>query len=242
MNCRIALLLIALIVAGCAVPGPAAPAAPTASSRPSQTLSPTLNPAPIVSATLAFTRTPVVPPTGREIIFEEASRNLTGTLYGEGETAILLANMSIGGQRQWDPFVAAVDKHRFTIVTFDYRSSNGAEQDTRIVLETLKEMGYSRLICIGASLGVTACSRLAGEPGMVGMALVAGRMIRGSLAEAAYPKLFIAGALDPIAPDTQIGYEQSAKPKELVLFEDNRTHGTNLFSSKDGEQFLAVLI
>jgi len=232
-------LLICLIAAGCR-PAPApSPATVTAyAAAPAFTATPSFIPSP----TIAFTRTPAIPPTGSEIVFEEASRNLTGTLYGEGKTAILLANMSIGGQAQWSPFLAAVDPEKFTTVTFDYRSSNGAEQDTRIVLERLREKGYARIICIGASLGVTACSRLAGEPEIVGMVLIAGRMIRGSLAELTYPKLFIAGALDPITPDIGRGYEQSAEPKELVLFEANRAHGTDLFSSKDGDHVLAVLI
>lgn len=235
------LFLVSLLATGCAtaqaLPSSTPPSSPTA--RPEPTSSPT----PAVTLTSTPSPTPVSLPPGREIILEESNnRNFTGTVYGEGETAIILANMDRGGEIQWSPFVAAVDKHSFTTVTFNYRSINSAEQDTRIVLEALRKSGYKRIICIGASLGVTSCSRLANEPEIVGIVLIAGRMIRGSLSEVTYPKLFIAGALDPITPYTQTGYEQSAEPKELVLFEENRAHANHLFSSKDGVEFLNVMI
>jgi hypothetical protein len=242
MKYRTFIFLMGLLVTACTYASPVAQATSTSILLPSPTV---LSLTPTATSSPAPTFTPTLPPlpVGTEILFEEAgSRNLSGSLYGEGETAILLANMSMGGDVQWSPFLAAVDQKHFTMVTFNYRSTNNADQDIRLVLEKLREQGYKRIICIGASLGVTACSSIAREPEIVGIILIAGRMIRGSLAEAAYPKLFIAGALDPIAPNTQMAYDQSAEPKELVLFEENRAHGTDLFSSKDGEAFLFLLL
>jgi hypothetical protein len=236
-------LLVILTITGCAAPQPVAPAVPTATSLPAPTLTLAVTPTSIPSTTLASTPTSVPVPPGKETIFDEAGgRNLAGTLYGEGETAILLANMSIGGQKQWDPFVAVVDKQKFTTVTFDYRNINDVSQDTDLILGWLKEQGFARVVCIGASLGTRACSSVALEPEIVGMVLIAGSVHHASVAEATYPKLFISGALDRWAFDIQMGYEQAAEPKELVLFEENRAHGTDLFSSKDGEQFLTLLI
>ncbi len=243
MQVRMIILLVCLTIAGCAAPQPVAPAAPTATSLPAPTLTLAVTPTSIPSPTLASTPTSVPVPPGKETIFDESGdRNLAGTLYGEGETAILLANMSIGGQKQWDPFVAAVDKQKFTTVTFDYRNINDVSQDMDLILGWLKEQGFARVICIGASLGTRACSSIALEPEIVGMVLIAGSVHHASVAEATYPKLFISGALDRWAYDIQTGYEQAAEPKELVLFEENRAHGTDLFSSKDGEQFLTLLI
>jgi hypothetical protein len=106
----------------------------------------------------------------------------------------------------------------------------------------LREAGFDRLVCIGASLGSRACNTIAREPEIAGLVSIAGPVHHASVAEAAYPKLFISGALDRWAFETQRGYEQAAEPRELVLFEDNRAHGTDLFFSKDGEPFLILLL
>jgi hypothetical protein len=238
---RIVLFLVVLLNAGCTAARPVAPATPTAGASPL----PTVTLAPTSTATLvptiASTLTPASLPAGKEITFDETGGGkLSGTLYGEGKTAIILANMSVGGDKQWNPFVAAVDKQKFTTLTFNYRSINDIASDMELILGKLKEEGFARAVCIGASVGTRACSTLALAPEIVGMVWIAGAVNHAK--EATYPKLFIAGALDQRAFDIQIGYEQAAEPKELVLFEDNPAHGTDLFSSKDGEQFLTLLL
>ena len=244
MNPRIIVIfLLALSITGCSA-APAVPlVTPTVTSGPGPTIT-----SPVISTSTPFptvvpTPTTAPLPTGREIIFDESSSgNFTGTLYGEGKTAILLANMSIGGEKQWNPFVAAVDKQKFTTLTFNYRDVDNVGQDMDLILGRLKEEGFERVICIGASLGTTACNNIALEPEIVGLVLIAGSVHHASVAEAKYPKLFIAGALDVRAFDIQMGYEQAAEPKTLMLFEDNRAHGTDLFRSKDNEQFLTLLL
>src|SRR5687767_7342276 len=84
----------------------------------------------------------------------------------------------------------------------------------------------------------TSANNIAREPEIAGIVLIAGAVHHASVAEATYPKLFISGALDRRAFDIEMGYEKAAEPKELVLFEDNRAHGTDLFTSKDSEAFL----
>jgi hypothetical protein len=241
MKHRIITLLFTLTITGCttAVAIPTATIVPTSTQLPAQTLTPTAPSTP--SPTITFTLPLVLLPPGREIAFEESS-NFTGTRYGEGKTAIILANMSIGGEKQWDPFVAAVDKQKFTTVTFNYRDIDDVGQDLDLILGRLKEEGFERVICIGASLGTTACSSIARESEIVGLVLIAGAVHHASVAEAMYPKLFISGALDQRAFDIQTGYEHAAEPKTLVLFEDDRAHGTDLFRSKDADQFLTLLI
>lgn len=230
----IALLLIGLMLAGCT----AAPAIPTATLPSPSTPSPTITSTP----TTTLTPTLVPLPPGTKITFQQSDKkDLLGTTYGQGQTAIILANMSTGGETQWSPFVAAVDKQNFTAVTFNYRSTSDAEQDTSIVLQKLRESGYKRIICIGASLGVRSCGSIARESEIVGVVLVAGALNR-KLADVTFPKLFIAGALDRAAFNTQMNYDQAAEPKQLVLFAKNSIHGTDLFSSKDRDQFLTLLI
>jgi hypothetical protein len=234
---------VGLLITGCAAAQHVEPAVPAATLLPSSTAPPAITSTFTPLPTLAVISTPVSLPAGSEVIFEESGdRKLSGTLYGEGETAIILANMSIGGEQQWAPFVAVVDKQKFTTVTFNYRNIDDVGQDIDLILARLKEDGFARLVCIGASLGTRACSNIAREPEMAGIVLIAGSVHHASVAEATYPKLFISGALDVWAFDIEMGYERAAEPKELVLFEENRAHGTDLFSSKDGEQFLSLLI
>ena len=150
--------------------------------------------------------------------------------------------MSIGGEKQWDPFVAVVDPMKFTTFTFDYRNINEVDPDMDLILAWLKEQGFESLICIGASLGTRACNHIALEPEIVGMVLIAGTVHHATVAQATYPKLFIAAALDRWAFDIQNGYTQAAEPKRLVLFENSRVHGTDLFLSQDIERFLTLLV
>lgn len=241
MKRKLLLVWVIPLLSACASAGPLVPATPRAAASPL----PTVTPIPASTATLvptsASTLTPAPLPAGKEIRFDETgARKLSGTLYGEGKTAIILANMSVGGDKQWNPFVAAVDKQKFTALTFNYRSINDIAPDMELILGKLKEEGFARAVCIGASVGTRACSTLALAPEIVGMVLIAGAVDR--LKEATYPKLFIAGALDERAFDIQMGYKQAAEPKDLVLLEDNPAHGTDLFASVDGEQFLTLLL
>jgi hypothetical protein len=54
--------------------------------------------------------------------------------------------------------------------------------------------------------------------------------------------LFISGSLDRWAFEIQRGSEQAAEPRELILFEEDPAHGTDLFFSKDGGPFLILLL
>ena len=237
MNFKIIIALIGIILTSCATvsPLPRATLTPT----PTQPLAQTMTPSPIIT----FTHTPFTLPPDREIVFTTtAGKDFTGTAYGDGKTAIILANMSIGGAKQWDPFVALVNPQKFTTITFDYRNINEVDPDMDVILNWLKEEGYEHVICIGASLGTRACNHIALEPEIIGLVLVAGTVHHATVAQATYPKLFIAGALDRWAFDIQNGYKQAAEPKKLVLFENSRVHGTDLFHSQDSQAFLSALL
>jgi alpha/beta superfamily hydrolase len=169
-------------------------------------------------------------------------KDFTGTAYGEGDTLILLANMSIGGRKQWDPFVVAVDKEKFTTITFDYRSIEDPNPDMDAIFNWLRGEGYHRVICIGASMGTRVCSSVMSQPEMIGVALLAGAVHHASVAQAVYPKLFVSGEDDRWAFDIQEGYKKASDPRTLVIFENNRAHGTDLFKSQDAEAFLKTLL
>ncbi len=214
MNKVAVLSVTALLLAGCSRIQPVP--SPTASPEPSATLTPT----------------PEFPLPEGTILFEEsANKKFTGTVTGRGSTAILLANMAAGGERQWDPFVEAADKNQFTVVTFNYLQPDftGAVLNIDTVYRRLASAGYRRILCIGASLGVTACGSVAHLPQTAGLVLISGPNNGDRLDNVLYPKLFIAADRDPAAKAIQTAYENAANPKQLILFADNGAHGTELF-------------
>jgi hypothetical protein len=222
-------LLLLVLLAGCAPPLPA----------------PTVTPSSTATATIAPTATPAFPLPEGQIIFETSNgKKFSGMVHGQGETAIILANMTVGGQTQWDPFVEVVDKENFTTLTFNYlnATNTGAIQDIKVVFNFLKASGYKRFICIGASLGILACAGLAREPEIVGVVLISGLPVGGQFKDATYPKLCITGEDDRWAYDTRQTCKLAAEPKTMVVYPDNGNHGTNLFYSKDREAFLQTLI
>jgi hypothetical protein len=222
-------LVLFILSVGCT----ASPAAPTET--------PTVTPVPLPT----FTPTPTFPLPEGVIFFEiPPDKKFPGHVNGQGNTAIILANMSYGGEAQWDPFVKTVDKQKFTVITFSYLQPDyiGASQEIAIVMTQLRNVGYQRVVCIGASLGVTACGSVAHEPEMIGLVMIAGPNQGGSLLDIAYHKLFIAAENDPWAKATQLDYDNAAEPRQLVIYPDTGLHGTDLFNSSFRDQFLQALL
>jgi len=173
-------------------------------------------------------------------------REFSGQVYGHGTTAIILANMAYGGQEQWAPLVAAFDRDRFTVVAFNYfqflqADYASAEQEVQVILDSFKGFGFHRIICIGASMGVSACGAIAHDPAMVGVVSIAGQNLGGTL-DVAYPKLFLAGKLDPYSNPIASDYERADNPKTLILYPDITAHGTSMFGTSVGDQFLKDLL
>ena len=238
MKRKILFILLACILmawpTGCAfAPAAASPTATATAPAATPTPAPTLTPAPLIQeGTITFTL--------------DDGRKFFGTVYGHGETAIILANMSYGSDDQWGPFVEAFDKAKFTVITFNYvrRSTDdysSAENEVKTILDTLKGLGYKRAICMGASLGVSACGFISHAPEMVGMVMIAGPNYGGT-SDTAYPKLFIAGKLDQWSAPTESEYNRADEPKTLVIYPDIAAHGTDLFGSMVKDQFLKDLL
>ena len=231
------LLLVCILMAwpaGCAfAPAAATPTAIATVPAATATPAPTVTPKPLVQeGPITFTL--------------DDGRKYSGTVHGHGKTAIILANVSYGTDEQWDPFVKAFDQDKFTVVTYNYvlRATNdyfSAEIEAKTILDTLKGFGYKRAICMGASLGVSACGFIAHAPEMVGIVMIAGPN-NGGTSDTAYPKLFIAGKLDQWASPTESEYNRADEPKTLILYTDIAAHGTDLFGSMVKDQFLKDLL
>jgi WD40 repeat protein len=190
---------------------------------------------------------------------------LAGTLFGKGDTAVILAHQGTPGadQRTWHPFANLLAEHGYTALTFDFRGVGQSEgkllygnlaMDVSAAVQLLQNRGYQKIICIGASMGGTACIRAAQDHAFVGLVALASTMTAGSgtdslrltpddLKNLTQPKLFISANGDHgvVVGDTKRMYELSPNPKNLLLLPGTQ-HGTNLFDTDAGEKLSAAML
>ena len=227
-------------------------ATPTATATPLPTVIPT--PVPIVeysTETVNFTT--------------EDDLKLFGTLFlSEGEIAVVLTHMAgENDQQNWIPFAKQIAHRGFTALTFDFRcygqsDCGGSEsgdillsRDVEAAIGFLREQGFQRIICMGASKGGRGCINVAFDEELVGLVIVSGtgsyhpdRQNLEDFVSPDMPKLFIVSENDPIADRTfemTRLYESAPEPKIFNTF-PGTAHGTELFSSKYGQGFRETLV
>lgn len=235
------LFLVSLLAAGCAT-AQANPAETSQALPPSiPSSSPTARPEPSSSPTHAATLTPTpVLEEGSFVVTLETGESFNGRMRGHGEIAIILANMSRGTESQWARLYENLDEDKYTVITYSWLRQTYAIDQTKALLEHLRSAGFERVICLGASVGVGACGSLADQPEIIGLVFIAGPA-KHDLADTDFPKLFIAGEDDDFALNAKLDYEDASEPKELVLYPTYK-HGTDLFDSDYGDEFLDLLL
>lgn len=215
------------------------------------TMSPTYTPTPIPGTPVTFSTTDDV--------------KLVGTLFGEGATAIILAHQGsyAADQATWHPFARLLAERGYTALTFDFRGvgeSGGRlgygklALDVNAAAQFLQNQGFQHIICIGASMGGTACMLAAQENTFDGLIILASTMTAGGGTDTLHispedlelltpPKLFISASSDNpmVVNDTKQMYELSNEPKNL-LFYPGTQHGTNLFYTPAGDELSAVML
>ena len=193
------------------------------------------------------------------------SVNLAGTLFGQGDTAVILAHQGTPGadQTTWQPFAHLLAERGYTALTFDFRGVGQSEgelgygklaRDVSAAVQFLQGRGYQHIVCAGASMGGTACILAAQDFAFTGVILLASTMMAGSgmdsmhltpdgLKTLTQPKLFIAadGDRSPVVADTKHMYELSPNPKDLLLLPGTQ-HGTDLFNTDAGEELSAAML
>jgi pimeloyl-ACP methyl ester carboxylesterase len=232
--------MMGLLAVGCA----------TVQEVPSSETPQPLLPSPAATASLAPTVAPTDVPTllPTPVRFEEGpfvlrlknGQRFEGQVRGHGSTVVILANMSSGTESQWAPLYESLDKDQYTIITYPWLYNTAVIDETETLLESLRSAGFERVICLGASLGATACGWLANQPETIGLVFIAGP-VKHKLDTIEVPKLFIAGEKDRFALNTKLDHEQASEPKEIVLYPTAR-HGTDIFTSDYSEEFLDLLL
>lgn len=255
------LLLIVVLLSGCG----AIQVTPTGemTSVSKATTTPTRTPYPTATATP--TQEPL--PKGEEINFvTEDKLKIYGTIYrGDRDLAILLAHQrdNSATQKSWRAFAQLLASKGYTALTFDFRGvgksqgdinymENEVVRDTNAAIEFLWTQGFSRTVCIGSSLGGTACLETAVSYDLAGVVAIATPMSQGEptnvtiddLKKLTMPKLFICTENDPfgrIVEHTQIMYDNSPEPKQLKFFPGS-AHGTELFFTEYKDEFRQLLL
>jgi pimeloyl-ACP methyl ester carboxylesterase len=230
----------------------ATPIPPTATATPFPTVTPT--PVPTVeysTETVSFTT--------------EDDVKLVGNLFlSEGDTAVVLTHMAgENDQHNWIPFARQIANRGFTALTFDFRcygesDCGGSEsgdillgRDVGAAIGFLREHGFQRIVCIGASMGGRGCVNVAFDEELVGLVIVSGtgsyHPDRQNLQDFVSPdmaKLFIVSEDDPTADRTiemTRLYESAPEPKTFKIF-PGAAHGTELFGSQYGQGFRETLL
>ena len=261
----ISFMLSPCLLAGCGSPEIAAttalpiPLTQTATSLPGSPTAEIISP-----RTVMPTLTPIA--LGNKVTFTtEDGVQLAGTLFGEGETAVILAHQGTPGANQadWVAFAQVLEEHGYTALAFDFRGNgkssgvpdrNKLDLDLAAALQFIRDQGHTRIICIGASMGGTTCIRKAldGEKfeGLValGSAMITSygtgiRVSEEELASLTLPKLFIAAERDSslVINDITRMYESSPEPKALHLL-PGWAHGTDLFNTASSDELTTLLL
>jgi alpha/beta superfamily hydrolase len=208
------------------------------------------------------TATPDVP--SEEVSFlTEDGIEIAGTLFGEGEIAVVFLHQGKGSvtQNSWKPFARLAAGQGFAALTFDFRGrgkSGGSvhesslPKDARAAVGFLRDRGYTRLVCVGAGMwGGWPCTLLALEGSLEGFAVLSSPMAVGptgsvsveELATLTLPKLYVYGEKDyeGVAENMAEVYRVSAEPKEQVVY-DTAARGTNLFRSPYADDLTRKLL
>lgn len=203
---------------------------------------------------------------GKVTFLTDDGVQISGTGFGKGKTAVILAHQGTPGadQKGWHDFAQVLAENGFTALAFDFRGrgeSEGTfsfrtlERDLKAAVRFLVDQGHEEILCVGASMGGTACMRAAldGEK-IKALAIVASGPVAGigednlaipieDLASLDLPKLFLTADHDypRVVQDTQEMYKTAAYPKELHIL-PGREHGTDLFQTAVGGDMAAILL
>jgi pimeloyl-ACP methyl ester carboxylesterase len=220
----------------------------------------------VVETTVTPTPAPIVEYSTETVSFTaEDDIELVGTLFlSEGDTAVVLTHMAgENDQQNWIPFANEIASRGFTALTFDFRcygqSDCGGRESGAILLSWdvgaaigfLREQGFQRIVCIGASMGGRGCITVAFDEELAGLVIVSGtgssdpnRQNLENFVNRDMPKLFIVSENDRTAGRTLEMtrlYESAPEPKIFKTFPGS-AHGTELFSTEHGKEFRETIL
>lgn len=189
---------------------------------------------------------------GVKVTFSSADGvRLSGRLFGNGRTGVVLGHMYPTDQKSWWPFAALLAAKGYTALAFDFRGYGESSGEPVIAqIDRDMEAAYSflkpkvdRIVVAGASMGGTAALKVAARQPVAGViAISAPTGFKGlnalvDVPRITAPKLFIASSGDTFAAASVGDFMRAAKdPKQEQIF-SGAYHGTYIF----GTEYDAVL-
>jgi len=256
-----------LLLVGCT--SPQQPASPTTIiTQKVLSLSPTIPSSLTPKPSATPSPTPEI--SGIEVNFTtEDGKKLAGTLFEPGlaDIAVVLAHQGTTGtdQKSWQPFAKEISGRGFSSLTFDFRGRGDSEgpfvvseivKDLDAAVNFLHQQGYERIVCIGASMGGSACLATALDNNYEGLGVIASpRKLSATVGirvsefpMLTMPKLFVcaekdqvAGMPSGLARETVAMYDASPHPKQIAIIPGTE-HGTFMFAGEFGDEFREVLL
>jgi dienelactone hydrolase len=199
---------------------------------------------------------------GRVSFVAEDGMKLSGTMFmGEGakDIGVVLAHMGAhrADQRSWTSFAQTIAQRGFGALTFNFRADRSKlDRDVRAAVRFLRDQGYQRIVCMGASMGGTASLKAAVDTDLAGVVVISSlwttgsgstggalRVSREDLAQLTLPKLFVTTDKDGngVPATMKAMYEAAPEPKALKIF-PGTVHGTDIFFTPQGDEFRDLLV
>lgn len=260
-----AVLIVLATLAGC-TPAPETPVIPTADPSVNQTAEPGSTPVqeqPPTPEPPTPTFTPEPPFVGIgpwPVSFHTADGvTLHGTLYGEGETGVILAPMYIGGQRGWASFAEVLAAQGYRVLAYDNRGSGLSEgernpstaaDDLAAAVLFMREHQFTPAVLIGAGIGGSAAVKTAAQDTtFAGIAVLsAPRSFEGlevsdaDLGALTAPSLWI-GTRNDMTQNVETMHELAGgTDKTLWIYEGSSLQGTFIFEGADANDLRQRLI
>jgi pimeloyl-ACP methyl ester carboxylesterase len=193
------------------------------------------------------TPTPTAAPTatpepGTLYFATEDGVTLSGQIYGQGTTALILSNGKEQGKDVWHTIAPQLASRGYLTVLYDYRGVNASQgqddpdlrdRDLRAAAALAHAHGATSVVLIGSSFGGLLSVKLAAEVKPIALVILSAPLQDGNLSVTTAelqaltaPKLFIDSQQDtPYVGDVQQMYDTTPQPKQIHIY-PGTAHGT----------------
>ena len=208
------------------------------------------------------TATPADPFPGEgpwNVVFEaEDGVALGGTVYGKGETALVLVPMYPGEPAAWESFARRAAEQGYRALAFDLRghgesageaSLAASAADVEAAIAYLQSHDAGPIIVVAAGPGTIPAIQVAARSGALdGLALLSplpadgdAEVTSSDLSALALPTLWLAARTD-MTHQTEEMAEQAGGDPEVWIYEGSSLRGTYLFEGADAQDVTRRLL
>jgi uncharacterized protein len=196
------------------------------------------------TSTAGVAASPTVPVTPVDQTFSTADHaTVSGTLYGQGTTAIILSNQVENQSNEWSNVPTQFASLGYAVLTYQYRDTTDDTTrlaDLHAAITFMQQRGAQKIVLIGASIGGLVTVAVAAQtqvqaivtlsaPDAYGTILLNASQVQKITA----PALIVESDEDEFAPDAQQIYGWLTSHKTLKIYANDDSHGVLLFDNHD---------